>query len=140
MPSSSGSVPLKKQGYVSRARGAVSGLFSRRKHQASGARPAAAELPVAAQIKSACSASGIPLDGLQVLSMTAASESGKVALLQQQPSQDRLREHGVVGMRQHEAQNVDQAADMQHDAAPAQPHQVDADGSDSQPADSRPSR
>lgn len=72
--------------------------------------------------------------------MTAASESGKVALLQQQPSQDRLREHGVVGMRQHEAQNVDQAADMQHDAAPAQPHQVDADGSDSQPADSRPSR
>lgn len=140
VPSSSGSVPLKKQGYVSRARGAVSGLFSRRKHQASGARPAAAELPVAAQIKSACSASGIPLDGLQVLSMTAASESGKVALLQQQPSQDRLRDHGVVGMRQHEAQNVDQGADMQHDAAPAQPHQVDADGSDSQPADSRPSR
>ena len=140
VPSSSGSVPPKKQGCVSRARNAVSGLFNRRKHQASGARPAAAELPVADQIKRACTASGTASGGSAVLSMTAASESGKVALLQQQPSQDRLGDHGVIGMKQHDAQAVDQAADLQHDAALAQPHQVDADGSDSQPADSRPSK
>jgi len=103
VPSSSGSVPPKKQGYVSRARNVVSGLFSRRERQASGARPAAAELPVADQIKSACSASGTASCGSIVLSMTAASESRKIALLQQQPSQDRLGDHGVVGMRQHEA-------------------------------------
>jgi len=128
-PSSSGSVPPKQQGCVNRARNAVCGLFSRRKHQASGAKPAAAELPVADRIKSAA-----------VLSITAASESGKVALLQQQPSQDQLGDHGVIGIKQHDAHVVDQAADLKHDAAPAQPHQVDADGSDSQPADSRPSR
>ncbi|DBA89527.1 TPA: hypothetical protein ACH3X1_016177 [Trebouxia sp. C0004] len=93
VPSSGGSVPPKQQGYVSRARNAVSGLFSRRKHQASGAKPAAAELSVAAQIKGACSASGTASGGLAVLSVRAASESGKVALLQQQPSHDRLGVH-----------------------------------------------
>ena len=72
--------------------------------------------------------------------MTAASGSGKGALLQQQPSQDRLGDHGVIGLKQHDAQAVDQAADLQHDAAPAQPQQVFADESDSQPADSRPSK
>ena len=129
VPSSSGSVPPKQQGCVNRARNAVCGMFSRRKHQASGAKPAAAELPVADRIKSAA-----------VLSMTAASESGKVALLQQQPSQDRLGDHGVIGIKQHGAHVVDQAADLQHDAAPAQPHQEDADESDSQPADSKQSK
>ena len=122
-------VPPKQQSCVNRARNAVCGLFSRRKHQASGAKPAAAELPVADRIKSAA-----------VLSMTAASESGKVALLQQQPSQDRLGNHGVIKIKQHDALVVDQAADLQHDAAPAQAHQVDADGSDSQPADSKPNK
>ncbi len=137
---SSGYAPPKKQGCVSRARGAVCGLSSRRQRQASDVKPAVAELPVADQIKSACTASGTTSDGSAVLSMTAASESGKVASLQQQPSQDRLVDHGVIGIELHDAQAVDQAADLQHDAAPAQPHQVDADESDSQPADFRPSK
>ena len=140
MPPSSGFAPPKKQGCVSRARGAVSGLFSRRKRQASDAIPAAAELPVADQMKSACTASGTTSSGSAMLSMTAASESGKVALLQQQPPQDRLGDHGVIGIKQHDAQVMDQAADLPHDAAFPQPHQVDADGSDPQPAESRPSR
>ncbi len=75
-----------------------------------------------------------------MLSTTAASESGKVALLQQQPSQDQLGDHGVIGIKQHDAHVVDQAADLQHDAASAQTQQVDADESDSQPADSRPTK